>query len=119
MDIDGEDLSPRCEDITLSHVSFSYDSKPILRDVSLTVPEKTTVAIVGPSGSGKSTLCNLMARFWDVQSGSVSLGGKDVREYSYDSLIRNFSFVFQRTYLFWILLPTIFALADQMRHWTK
>ena len=99
MDIDGEDLSPRC-DITLSHVSFSYDSKPILRDVSLTVPEKTTVAIVGPSGSGKSTLCNLMARFWDVQSGSVSLGGKDVREYSYDSLIRNFSFVFQRTYLF-------------------
>ena len=100
MDIDGEDLSPRCEDITLSHVSFSYDSKPILRDVSLTVPEKTTVAIVGPFGSGKSTLCNLMARFWDVQSGSVSLGGKDVREYSYDSLIRNFSFVFQRTYLF-------------------
>ena len=100
MDIDGEDLSPRCKDITLSHVSFSYDSKPILRDVSLTVPEKTTVAIVGPSGSGKSTLCNLMARFWDVQSGSVSLGGKDVREYSYDSLIRNFSFVFQRTYLF-------------------
>lgn len=100
MDIDGEDLSPRCEDITLSHVSFSYDSKPILRDVSLTVPEKTTVAIVGPSGSGKSTLCNLMARFWDVQSGSVSLGGKDVREYSYDSLICNFSFVFQRTYLF-------------------
>lgn len=100
MDIDGEDLTPRCEDITLSHVSFSYDSKPILRDVSLTVPEKTTVAIVGPSGSGKSTLCNLMARFWDVQGGSVSLGGKDVREYSYDSLIRNFSFVFQRTYLF-------------------
>lgn len=100
MDIDGEDLTPRCEDITLSHVSFSYDSKPILRDVSLTVPEKTTVAIVGPSGSGKSTLCNLMARFCDVQGGSVSLGGKDVREYSYDSLIRNFSFVFQRTYLF-------------------
>ena len=59
-----------------------------------------TVAIVGPSGSGKTTLCNLMARFWDVQSGSVSLGGHDVREYSYDSLIRNFSFVFQRTYLF-------------------
>lgn len=75
-------------DIALSHVDFSYDSKPILQDVSLTIPEKTTVAIVGPSGSGKTTLCNLMARFWDV------------REYSYDSLIRNFSFVFQRTYLF-------------------
>ena len=94
------ELSPEREDITLSHVSFSYDSKPIVQDVSLTIPEKTTVAIVGPSGSGKTTLRNLMARFWDVQSGSVSLGGRDVREYSYDSLIRNFSFVFQRTYLF-------------------
>ena len=71
MDIDGEDLSPEREDITLSHVDFSYDSKPILHDVSLTIPEKTTVAIVGPSGSGKTTLCNLMARFWDVQGGSV------------------------------------------------
>lgn len=100
MDIDGEDLTPEREDIALSHVDFSYDSKPILQDVSLTIPEKTTVAIVGPSGSGKTTLYNLIARFWDVQSGSVSLGGRDVREYSYDSLIRNFSFVFQRTYLF-------------------
>ena len=100
MDIDGEELTSEREDISLSHVDFSYDSKPILRDVSLTIPEKTTVAIVGPSGSGKTTLCNLMARFWDVQGGSVTLGGRDVREYSYDSLIRNFSFVFQRTYLF-------------------
>ena len=100
MDIDGEEISPESEDIALSHVDFSYDSKPILRDVSLKIPEKTTVAIVGPSGSGKTTLCNLMARFWDVQSGSVTLGGHDVREYNYDSLIKNFSFVFQRTYLF-------------------
>ena len=100
MDIDGEELMPEREDIVLSHVDFSYDSKPILRDVSLTIPEKTTVAIVGPSGSGKTTLCNLMARFWDVQGGSVSLGGRNVRDYSYDGLIRNFSFVFQRTYLF-------------------
>ena len=116
MDIDGEDLTPEREDIELHHVDFSYDSKSILHDVSLTIPEKTTVAIVGPSGltipekttvaivgpsgSGKTTLCNLMARFWDVQGGSVCLGGRDVREYSYDSLIRNFSFVFQRVYLF-------------------
>ena len=71
MDIDGEELTPEREDITLSHVDFSYDSKPILHDVSLTIPEKATVAIVGPSGSGKTTLCNLMARFWDVQGGSV------------------------------------------------
>ena len=100
MDIDGEDITPESEDIELSHVGFSYDSKPILQNVSLTIPEKTTVAVVGPSGSGKTTLCSLMARFWDVQSGSVRLGGRDVREYSYDSLIRNYSFVFQRTYLF-------------------
>ncbi len=100
MDIDGEELTPAHEDICLNHVNFSYDSKPILNDVSLRIPEKTTIAIVGPSGSGKTTLCNLMARFWDVQSGSIMLGNHDVREYSYDSLISNFSFVFQRTYLF-------------------
>ena len=70
MDIDGEDLTPEREDIELHHVDFPYGSKPILHDVSLTIPEKATVAIVGPSGSGKTTLCNLMARFWDVQSGS-------------------------------------------------
>ena len=72
MDIDGEDLTPEREDIELHHVDFSYGSKPILHDVSLTILEKATVAIVGPSGSGKTTLCNLTARFWDVQSGSVS-----------------------------------------------
>nr|WP_326185942.1 ABC transporter ATP-binding protein [uncultured Oscillibacter sp.] len=100
MDIDGRDFTPERCDIALEHVDFSYDQKKILDDVSLTVPEKTTVAIVGPSGSGKTTLCHLMARFWDVQGGQVTLGGQDVRNYSYDSLIRNFSFVFQRTYLF-------------------
>ena len=72
MDIDGEDLTPEREDIELHHVDFSYGSKPILHDVSLTILEKATVAIVGPSGSGKTTLCNLTARFRDVQSGSVS-----------------------------------------------
>lgn len=100
MDIDGREIVPDHCDIALEHVDFSYDQKKILNDVSLTIPEKTTVAIVGPSGSGKTTLCNLMARFWDVQGGRITLGGQDVRDYSYDSLIRNFSFVFQRTYLF-------------------
>lgn len=100
MDIDGRDFVPDSCDIALEHVNFSYGQKRILDDVSLTIPEKTTVAIVGPSGSGKTTLCNLMARFWDVQGGRVTLGGRDVKDYSYDSLIRNFSFVFQRTYLF-------------------
>lgn len=100
MDIDGRDFTPERCDIALEHVDFSYGQKKILDDVSLTVPEKTMVAIVGPSVSGKTTLCHLMARFWDVQGGQVTLGGQDVRNYSYDSLIRNFSFVFQRTYLF-------------------
>lgn len=100
MDIDGREMTPESCDIALEHVDFSYDQKKILEDVSLTIPEKSTVAIVGPSGSGKTTMCNLMARFWDVQGGKVTLGGRDVKDYSYDSLIRNFSFVFQRTYLF-------------------
>lgn len=100
MDIDGEDLTPKNYDIALNHVDFAYEQRQILSDVSMTIPEKSTVAIVGPSGSGKTTLCNLMARFWDVQSGSVTLGGEDVRNYSFDSLIANFSYVFQRTYLF-------------------
>ena len=98
MDIDGTDIKPTSYDITLDHVDFSYGSRKIIDDVSVSIPEKST--IVGPSGGGKTTLCNLMARFWDVQSGTVSLGDKNVKDYSYDSLMKNFSFVFQRTYLF-------------------
>lgn len=64
------------------------------------MPEHKTTAIVGPSGGGKTTLCHLMARFWDVDKGSISLDGEDVRKYSMDSLMRNFSFVFQNVYLF-------------------
>ena len=100
MDISGKDLQPKTSNIKLDHVSFSYESKKIIDDVSLDIPEKTTTALVGPSGSGKTTLCNLIARFWDVESGSISLDGHDVKEYSYDSLIRNFSFVFKTVYLF-------------------
>ena len=100
MDISGKDLQPKNSNIKLDHVSFSYESKKIIDDVSLDIPEKTTAALVGPSGSGKTTLCNLIARFWDIENGSISLDGHDVKEYSYDSLIRNFSFVFQTVYLF-------------------
>ena len=100
MDISGQDIEPKSSRIDLRNVSFSYGNKKIIDQVSLTIPEKTTTALVGPSGSGKTTLCNLIARFWDVDQGSISLDGHDVREYSYDSLIRNFSFVFQSVYLF-------------------
>ena len=100
MDISGQDIEPKSSRIELRGVSFSYGNKKIIDQVSLTIPEKTTTALVGPSGSGKTTLCNLIARFWDVDQGSISLDGHDVRDYSYDSLIRNFSFVFQSVYLF-------------------
>ena len=100
MDISGQDIDPKSSRIELRDVSFSYGNKKIIDRVSLAIPEKTTTALVGPSGSGKTTLCNLIARFWDVDQGSISLDGHDVRDYSYDSLIRNFSFVFQSVYLF-------------------
>ena len=100
MDTDGKDIDPQNRDIELENVSFAYDNRTIINGVSLRIPEKTTTAIVGPSGGGKTTLTNLIARFWDVKDGKVSLGGKDVREYSFDSLMKNFSFVFQRVYLF-------------------
>ncbi len=100
MDIDGDELEPETRDIELKNVGFSYDKKKIINNVSLYIPEKTTTAFVGPSGGGKTTLCHLMARFWDVQEGEVLLGGKNVKNYSFDSLMKNFSFVFQNVYLF-------------------
>ena len=81
-------------------MNFSYGSRPILKDVSLIIPDRTTTAIVGPSGSGKTTLCNLIARFWDVDGGRVTIGGRDVREYTLESLMEQVSMVFQRVYLF-------------------
>ena len=100
MDVKGEDITPKNFDISFDNVSFSYEKRKIIDGVSLDIKEGTTTAIVGPSGGGKTTLCRLMARFWDVDSGSITLGGKDVRDYSIDSLMKNFSFVFQNVYLF-------------------
>lgn len=100
MDENGKALSPVGEAIAFEHVGFAYEKRPILQDVSFTVPEKTTTAIVGPSGSGKTTLCSLIARFWDTDSGSVSIGGHNVRDYTLDSLMDNVSMVFQHVYLF-------------------
>ena len=100
MDIDGGEMTPKKRDIELRGVGFSYDRRKIIDGVSLRIPERTTTAFVGPSGGGKTTLCHLMARFWDVQEGQVLLGGRNVKDYSFDSLMRNFSFVFQSVYLF-------------------
>lgn len=100
MDIEGKNIVPENHNVELSNVDFSYEKKKVINNVSLRIPEKTTTAIVGPSGGGKTTLCHLIARFWDADRGSVLFGGRNVKEYSYDSLMRNFSFVFQNVYLF-------------------
>lgn len=100
MDESGKTVSPEKHDIVFDHVSFSYEKKPILRDISVTLPDKTTTAVIGPSGSGKTTFCNLIARFWDVDSGSVKIGGFDVRDYTLESLMDQISVVFQNVYLF-------------------
>ncbi len=100
MDIEGKELAPAHTDISFEDVKFSYGSRTILNGVSFTVPAKTTTAIVGPSGGGKTTLCNLIARFWDVDSGRILVGGYNVKEYRLDSLMKNISMVFQDVYLF-------------------
>lgn len=100
MDEKGRTVTPEKHDIVFDHVDFSYEKKQILHDISVTLPDKTTTAIIGPSGSGKTTLCNLVARFWDVDRGSVSIGGTDVRDYTLESLMDQISMVFQNVYLF-------------------
>ena len=100
LDEQGTDIMPEHFDIELEHVSFSYGGENVIRDVSVKIPEGTTCALVGPSGSGKTTLVSLVARFWDVQEGNIRIGGYDVKEYTFDSLLRNFSIVFQNVYLF-------------------
>lgn len=72
----------------------------MLKNVTFRIPQHTSTAIVGPSGSGKTTIVNLLARFYDVDAGSISLGGRDVREFTCDSLLSNISMVFQNVYLF-------------------
>lgn len=100
MDISGASIKPEHRDLHTEDIRFSYGQKPIINGITLNIPEKTTTAIVGPSGGGKTTLCHLLSRFWDVDSGRVVLGGHDVRKYDMDSLMQNFSFVFQTVYLF-------------------
>lgn len=100
LDENGTSLVPGSHEIAFDHVFFSYGQKEILHDVSFAIPDKTTTAIVGPSGSGKTTLTSLMARFWDVDSGGVKLGGRNVKDYTLESLMEQISMVFQNVYLF-------------------
>lgn len=104
IDSDGKDIDIHSYDIEFDHVDFSYgegaDRRQVLHDVSFKIPQNTVTAIVGPSGSGKSTICNLIARFYDADDGSVRVGGHDVKEFTCDSLLSNMSMVFQNVYLF-------------------
>ncbi|HFH8196919.1 TPA: ABC transporter ATP-binding protein [Streptococcus agalactiae] len=86
--------------IAFKNVSFSYDDRPILKNVSAEIKENTMTAIVGPSGSGKTTFCNLIARFWDVNSGEILIGGKNIKDYKIENLMNSISMVFQDVYLF-------------------
>ena len=89
------------QDIVFDKVSFSYDKgKPVLKDLSFTIPQGSKTAIVGPSGSGKTTIINLVSRFYDVDSGEIRLGNRDIRDYKVESLLKNLSLVFQNVYLF-------------------
>lgn len=88
-------------DIEFDKVSFSYDERnEVLKDISFTIPEGSKTAIVGPSGSGKTTIINLLSRFYDVKSGEIRLGDKNIKEYEIKTLLKNLSLVFQDVYLF-------------------
>ena len=96
----GRDMEIQRFDIEFQNVSFSYGQDEVIRDVSFTVQEGSMTALVGYSGSGKSTIANLIVRFWDVQHGSIKIGGIDIKEMTCDSLLKNISMVFQKVYLF-------------------
>ena len=101
IDENGRDIPLDSFDIGFEHVSFAYEKgNPILKDVSFSIPQGSMTAIVGPSGGGKTTITRLIARFWDVQEGSITIGGHDVKEFTCDSLLKNMSMVFQNVYLF-------------------
>lgn len=94
------DIDLNSFDVILRDVTFAYNQNDVIKNVSLSIPQNKVTAFVGPSGSGKSTVSRLIARFWDVKSGAIEVGGHDVREMDPDALMRHMSFVFQDVILF-------------------
>lgn len=87
-------------EIRFDEVTFGYNDQTVLEKISFTAQPRSVTALVGPSGGGKTTVANLLARFWDVNRGSISISGVDVRDMRYDELLENISMVFQDVYLF-------------------
>lgn len=101
IDMEGKDLAVDSYDICFEHVDFGYTKeKQVIHNISFTAHQGTVTAIVGPSGSGKTTICNLLARFYDVNAGRITVGNRDIRDFTCDSLLKNISMVFQNVYLF-------------------
>lgn len=100
MNIGGKTEKPQNTDIELKNVVFSYGKKKVIDGISLKISSKSSLAVVGPSGGGKTTLTRLIARFWDIDSGEITIGGENIKVFSIDTLMENFSFVFQNVYLF-------------------
>lgn len=97
----GQEIEPRGTTIALNDVSFSYDAgRPVLAGVSLSAPQGRVTALVGPSGAGKSTILRMAARFWDVDDGTVTIGGAPVRSMRASTIMGMTSMVFQDVYLF-------------------
>ena len=97
---EGRGLTPRDNSLALRNVRFSYRDKEVLHGISMDIPEGSFVALVGPSGSGKSTIARLIASLWDVDSGSISLGGADIRKIPEEVYADRVAFVSQENYLF-------------------
>jgi len=95
-----EVFSPNGNDIVFKNVSFAYDDKDVLKNVSFTAKEGEVTALVGPSGSGKSTVARLAARLWDIESGTITVGGIDISKIDPEVLLGRYSMVFQDVVLF-------------------
>lgn len=97
---EGEITELETAKVNVNNVRFSYEKQPLFEGINVVIPEGRTTAIIGGSGSGKTTLCNLISRFWDVDNGEILIDGKNIKDFKYDSLLADFTFVFQDVYLF-------------------
>ncbi len=101
-DVQNGDFDGRTEtcDVSFNNVCFAYKEKEVISGLNLEIPQNSMCALVGASGSGKSTLAKLLMHFWDVKEGSISISGKDIREFTFDNLMNHISYVSQENTLF-------------------